>query len=67
MLLDRKQFTLTLKLKPMKKIIFKNAFELANWIKSNIVNELKQEELMLKGIRNNYTLTNEDLLGLNCF
>jgi len=51
----------------MKKIIFKNAFELANWIKSNIVNELKQEELMLKGIRNNYTLTNEDLLGLNCF
>lgn len=41
----------------MKQIIFKNAFELATWIKTNIVNELEQEQLMLKGIRNNYTLT----------
>lgn len=41
----------------MKTLIFKNAFELAKWIKSNIVNELQQEQLMLKGIRNNYTIT----------
>ena len=41
----------------MKQIIFKNAFELATWIKANVANELEQEQLMLKGIRNNYTLT----------
>jgi hypothetical protein len=41
----------------MKTLVFKNAFELAKWIKSNITNELEQEQIMLKGIRNNYTIT----------
>jgi hypothetical protein len=41
----------------MKTLVFKNAFELAKWIKSNIADELRQEQLMLKGVRNNYTIT----------
>ena len=41
----------------MKKLTFKNAFELAKWIKSNISDELQQEQVMLKGVRNNYTIT----------
>jgi hypothetical protein len=40
----------------MKTYSFKNAFELSKWINSNIKNELQQEQLMLQGIRNNYTI-----------
>jgi hypothetical protein len=40
----------------MKKIAFKNAFELAKWIKNNISDELQQEQIMLNGVRNNYTI-----------
>jgi len=36
---------------------FNNAYELAIWIKSNIADELKQEQLMLQGVRNNYEIT----------
>jgi hypothetical protein len=38
------------------KLVFTNAMELAKWIKANIVDELKQEQLMLQGVRNNYTI-----------
>lgn len=41
----------------MKKLTFKNAFELATWIKSNILDKLQQEQLMLQGVRNNYKIT----------
>ena len=34
----------------MKK--FNNAFELASWIKANIVDELRQEQLMYEGVSN---------------
>jgi hypothetical protein len=39
----------------MKKT-FNNAIELAKWINANISNPLRQEQLMLQGIRNNYTI-----------
>ena len=35
---------------------FKNAYELATWIKLNIKCEFKQEQVMLQGIRNNYCI-----------
>jgi hypothetical protein len=41
----------------MKTYSFKNALELAKFIKANIKDELEQEQLMLKGVRNNYTIT----------
>lgn len=41
----------------MKRLTFKNAFELAKWIKNNISDELQQEQIMLNGVRNNYTIT----------
>jgi hypothetical protein len=34
---------------------FKNAFELAAWIKANIKDD-QQEFLMLEGVRNSYTI-----------
>jgi hypothetical protein len=40
----------------MKRLTFKNAFELATWIKNNISDELQQEQIMLNGVRNNYTI-----------
>lgn len=32
-------------------LTFKNAIELAKWIKSNVDDELLQEQLMLQGVR----------------
>jgi hypothetical protein len=40
----------------MKKLTFKNAFELATWIKNNIYDELQKEQIMLNVVRNNYTI-----------
>lgn len=40
-----------------KKLKFQDAYELASWINKNISCPLKQEQLMLKGIRNNYEIT----------
>lgn len=36
---------------------FNNAYELAIWIKANISDAFRQEQLMLQGVRNNYTIT----------
>ena len=36
---------------------FNNAFELAKWIKTNIVCPMEQERKMLEGVRNNYSIT----------
>lgn len=41
----------------MKTLYFENAIALATWINANIVCPLKQEKLMLQGIRNNYTIS----------
>ncbi len=38
-------------------ITFNNAIELAKWINSNITCQLKQEQLMQQGIKNNYTIS----------
>jgi hypothetical protein len=40
----------------MKVLKFKNAIELAKWIKANISDPLKSEQKMLEGVRNNYSI-----------
>jgi len=46
----------------MRKLTFANAYQLASWINNNIVDIILQENLMLEGIRNKYTIyVNEQL------